>query len=329
MKKTAALLLCLLTLCGCSAKENRVDFFAMDTFMQITAYGDAPLDEAKSLIFSLEKELSVTNSDSDTARINSSGGAPVSVCENTAELVRESLELCERTNGALDITIYPVLREWGFTTNEYRIPDESRLAELSRYVDYRKVSVSGDSVSVPEGFMLDMGAVAKGFASDKTLALLKESGVKSALIYLGGNVYALGRKPDGSAWKVGIADPFEPNSICGRISVADKAAVTSGSYERYFTGEDGVNYCHIIDPDSCRPANSGLCSVTIVSDSGLLSDALSTAMFVAGKQAALEHWRTCRDFEMVLIESDGKITVTSGLEGNFEPTGGHEYEVAR
>lgn len=329
MKKVSAILLCLIFLCGCSISEHRADFFAMNTIMQITAYGDAPTDEAKAMIMSLEKQLSVTDSDSDISRINTAGGKAVSVGADTAELIKGALKLCERTNGALDITIYPVLREWGFTTDEYRIPAKERLAELSEYVDYRAVKITENGVSVPEGFMLDLGAVAKGYASDKTLTLLKENGVKSALINLGGNVYALGKKPDGSAWKIGIADPLEPNTICGKISITDKAAVTSGSYERYFIGEDGVKYCHIIDPANLRPADSGLASVTIVAESGLLCDALSTAMFVMGKQAALEHWRTYRDFEMVLIETDGKITVTDGLEGVFEPVGERDYEIAR
>lgn len=329
MKKVSAILLCLIFFCGCSISEHRADFFAMNTIMQITAYGDAPTDEAKAMIVSLEKQLSVTDSDSDISRINTAGGKAVSVGADTAELIKGALKLCERTNGALDITIYPVLREWGFTTDEYRIPAEGRLAELSDYVDFRAVEITENGVSVPEGFMLDLGAVTKGYASDKTLALLKENGVKSALINLGGNVYALGKKPDGSVWKIGIADPLEPNTICGRISLTNKSAVTSGSYERYFIGEDGVKYCHIIDPANRRPADNGLAAVTIVAESGLLCDALSTAMFVMGKQAALEHWRTYRDFEMVLIETDGKITVTDGLEGVFEPVGERDYEVAR
>ncbi|MGN0650245.1 MAG: FAD:protein FMN transferase [Oscillospiraceae bacterium] len=329
MKRIAALFLCLLVFCGCSARETRTDFFAMNTFMQITAYGDAPADEAKAMIISLEKALSVTYADSDISRINSSNGEAVAVSAETAELIQAAIKLCERTDGALDITIYPVVREWGFTTDNYRIPDQETLSELSEYVDYRKVKTDGGSVSLPEGFMLDLGAVAKGCAADKTLALFKQNGVKSALINLGGNVYALGSKPDGSAWKIGIADPLKPEEICGRISVCDKAAVTSGDYERFFIGEDGKKYCHIIDPSDCRPADNGLCSVTIIADSGLLCDALSTAMFVMGKQAALEHWRTYRDFEMVLIEADGSITVTEGLEGVFEPVGERSYEVAR
>ena len=329
MKKIGALLLCLLILCGCSASERITDFYAMNTIMRITTYGEAPTESAKALIQALDKQLSVTDSGSDIAKINAAGGKAVSVSGHTEALIRSALELCERTGGKLDITIYPVVREWGFTTDEYQIPDSDRLAELSQYVDYRRVSVSGGSVTVPEGFMLDMGAVAKGFASDKTLALLKENGVSSALIFLGGNVYALGKKPDGSAWKIGIADPFEPGEICAKLSVTDKAAVTSGDYERYFVGEDGVKYCHIINPETCRPADNGLCSVTIVADSGLLCDALSTALFAAGKQAALEHWRNYRDFEMVLIESDGKITVTAGLEDTFEPLGGRNYEIVQ
>ena len=328
IKRIFCVLCCLIFLCGCSAKQTRADFFAMNTIMQITAYG-APTDKARELVQSLDKQLSVTDPDSDISRINSSAGSSVSISESTSELIQTSLEMCARTNGALDITIYPVVREWGFTTDSFRIPDSGRLAALADYVDYRRVTVGGGSACVPEGFMLDLGATAKGFASDKVLALFRESEVSSALINLGGNIYALGSKPDGSPWEIGVADPLDPQNICGKLALTDKAAVTSGNYERYFIGDDGVTYCHIIDPADCRPADNGLAAVTIVADSGVMSDALSTAMFVMGKNSAIEHWRSYRDFEMLLIESDGSITITEGLEGIFTPIGGRKYEIAR
>ena len=146
---------------------------------------------------------------------------------------------------------------------------------------------------------------------------MKQGGAASALLDLGGNIQAVGSKPDGSPWRVAIRDPAGDGNI-GVVEVADQVVVTSGGYERYFE-EDGVLYWHIIDPATGWPARSGLTSVTVVGESGLLCDGLSTALFVMGREGALEHWRQHRDFEAVLVSEDGSVTITAGLEGRFTP----------
>lgn len=333
MRKLLIAAICCLLLVGCAASgdtENNSaqtesvslhskEIFAMDTYMTIKAYSsdNKPLESAERLIDRLEDELSVTSPESDIGRLNSAFGQEITIGDDSAELIEKSTELCERTGGALDITIYPVLREWGFTTREYQIPAKEELLSLLESVDYSKISANGNNVRLLPGQMIDLGAVAKGYTGDKIISLFKESGITSAIISLGGNVHALGSKPDGSPWKIALTDPNSPQTYIGNIEVFDKAVITSGGYERYFIGEDGKRYCHIISPFDGYPVNNGIASVTVIGDSGILCDALSTALFVMGKDAAIEHWREHNDFEMIIIEESGEITVTEGIQGSF------------
>ncbi|MBQ5568250.1 MAG: FAD:protein FMN transferase, partial [Oscillospiraceae bacterium] len=301
MKRAAALfaaLVMLITAQSCASSEKTADFFAMDTYMSIKAYGGGDaVERAETLVFELERKLSATDGASEISAVNSAGSAKVS--QETAELVTSALSLCELSGGALDICVYPVTRAWGFTTGDYRVPQEAELEELLRLVDYTKVTVSGDTVTLGEGMLIDLGAVAKGYAGDRVTELLRSSGVKSALINLGGNVQCLGRKPDGTKWKIGVQDPSGSGYV-GVIEAEDEAVVTSGGYERYFE-LDGKTYWHIIDPSDGRPADSGIISVTVVGASGLACDGLSTALFVIGKEKASELWRENGGFEVVFV----------------------------
>ena len=294
----------------------------MDTFISVKAYGadsEKACSAASARIRELEDLFSVTKPDSDISRINAAGGAPVRVSADTADIISEALKLCESTGGALDITIYPALLEWGFTTGEYKIPDEAAIAAALEKVDYRSVSLEGDTVSVPAGAMLDLGSCAKGCASGEMLTAMEKLGITSALVNLGGNVQALGTKPDGSEWTVGIADPFSPNELFGTLKIHDKAVITSGGYQRYFTGEDGHVYKHIIDPATGCPAESGLASVTVIGEYGLKCDALSTALFVMGKEKAASYWRENGGFDMIIVTENGETVVTEGIADNFKP----------
>ena len=329
MKRAAALfaaLVMLITAQSCAGSEKTADFFAMDTYMSIKAYGGGDaVERAETLVFELERKLSATDGASEISAVNSAGSAKVS--QETAELVASALSLCEMTDGALDISVYPVTRAWGFTTGDYRVPQEAELEELLRLVDYTKVTVSGDTVTLGEGMLIDLGAVAKGYAGDRVTALLRSSGVKSALINLGGNVQCLG-KPDGTKWKIGVQDPSGSGYV-GVIEAEDEAVVTSGGYERYFE-LDGKTYWHIIDPSDGRPADSGIISVTVVGASGLACDGVSTALFVMGKEKASELWRENGGFEVVFVTESGEIIITEGLSGRFTPSCGREVsEVIR
>ena len=322
MKKAkilAATALLFLTACADNAPYRiQSGFFSMDTYMEITAYGskgETAIASCKDEICRLESLLSVTVPDSDIGRLNSSGAAAVS--PDTAEIIKYAKQIGEETGGVLDITIYPVLKEWGFTTGDYRIPDEDTLNTLLQKVDFTQIQIEDNTVAVPSGVQLDLGALAKGCASDKAAEILKQSGIESALINLGGNIMTIGSNPNGSPWRIGIRNPFSSDENIGVLEVADKAVVTSGSYERFFTAEDGQVYHHILDPATGAPARSRLVSATVVGGSGMTCDALSTALFVMGKDKALEYYREKGGFDMILVTESGEIFITEGIADSF------------
>lgn len=303
---------------ACSAdKKEQTSFFAMDTYITVTAYGKNAKDGSEKVrerIGGLEKLWSVTDPRSEIYTANTEGTAVLS--DETAELVRFALEMCRTTDGALDISLYPVLTAWGFTTDKHRVPSDEELNELLKSTGYERISLDGNTLTVPEGMKLDLGSVGKGYAGDLAAKTIRESGVTSAIIDLGGNIQTVGSKPDGSAWKVGIKSPFDSGSFAV-ISVTDKAVVTSGGYERYFE-ENGEIYWHILDPKNGRPAHSGLSSVTVISSEGRLCDALSTALFVMGIERAEKLWRERGGFDFIAVDEKGGIYITRGIEDSFE-----------
>lgn len=299
--------------------EATKELFAMDTYITMTAYGrdaETALTEAADKLTGMEQLWSVTDPDSDIYAINHSGGQAASVSKETAELLSFALQMAGQTNGALEPTIYPVLNAWGFTTEENRVPSDTEIAGLLKNVGYERVRLEGNSIQLEEGMELDLGAIGKGYAGDLTAQVLKKHGITSALLDIGGNIQAIGAKPDGSDWRLGLRDPFSEGTL-GFLEIHDLAVVTSGNYERYFVGEDGKRYGHIIDPITGYPAESGLASVTVIAEQGRLCDALSTSLFVMGLDAAADYWQRYQDFDMILVTEDGEIYLTSGIADSF------------
>ena len=315
-------------LCGCSVQNypenvqnnskvmHTASLFAMDTVMELQAYGNEEvLSEAEALIRDIEKKVSVTNENSEISVLNKSGQAQLS--DDTAELLKGALGICEQTEGALDISIYPVLRAWGFTTGNYQVPSEKELSDLLKNVDYRKIDLEGSSVSIADGMQIDLGSVTKGYTSNKISEYFRQQGVTSALINLGGNVQCIGTKPNGDKWKVAIKSPFKDSKtgVFAVIEAKDVAIITSGGYERFFE-ENGETYWHILDPKNGRPAQNGLISVTIIGEDGLVCDGLSTALFVKGLKGATDYWKSHEGFDAVFITDDGNVYVTQGIENS-------------
>lgn len=310
-------------LTGCSTpsvrEAEKSSIFAMDTYMSFTVYGDAVLlEDAEHLIRSIEESVSVTDENSAIYAVNHTGEGILSA--NSADLLERSLALCRRTDGALDISIYPVVRAWGFTTGDHQVPDEDALRSLQPLVDYRRIgyNAAAGAVTLPEGMEIDLGSVAKGYAGQLVAQMLRDNGVQSALLDLGGNVQTVGSKPDGSPWKIGIKDP-RGEEVMMVLYIKDQAVVTSGGYERYFE-QDGQTYWHIMDPFTGRPADNGLISVTIVGDEGVVCDGLSTALFVMGLEKATDLWAQSGDFEAAFVLSSGEVYITEGLTDRFALT---------
>lgn len=330
----AVLLLLLTALSGCGrtnleAQEAENSFFAMNTYMTFTAYGEGAEDalaDARVRVEEVEALWSVTDEGSEIYRANHSGGEPVNVSEETAELVSFALEMAEKTDGVLEPTIYPVLRAWGFTTDTKQVPSQEEIDALLEDVGHEKITLDGTLLTVPEGMELDLGAVGKGYAGDLAAEAVRARGIECAILSLGGNIQAVGSRPDGTDWRVGLRSPWEDGTL-GVLRVSNLAVVTSGGYENYFEDEDGNVYWHILDPETGYPAKSGLLSVTIICPQGRLGDALSTALFVMGPQKAEEYWRENGDFEMILVTEEGEILITEGVADRFTLSEGRTEEI--
>lgn len=339
MRRAAVLLLsAALVLSGCQRvpKKAETTIFAMDTVMSLAVYGEGQqktlLDRCVEEIYALDRQLSAENPDSFVYALNHAGGEWAEVPDSAIlALFMDTLALCEKTGGALDVTAYPATQAWGFTTGDYRVPDAAELEKLAGRIDYTAVGTSNwegpsrrGGVCLPEGMALDLGAVAKGYAAGRLWELLKEESIDGALLDLGqSTILALGfnyqRDRMGSCWRIGVRDPAGEGYV-GVLEVTDRIIATSGGYQRYFE-EDGVTYWHILDPDTAAPARSGLASVTVVGADGLTCDGLSTALFVMGLEAGTEFWRNRAanglEFDVIFISDDGSIAVTQGLEESF------------
>ncbi len=338
-EKIIALLLCaamVLPLCACSGNEPvQKQMFAMDTVMTLTAYGKYANDgisAAVGVINAMDDMLDPDNEGSYTAQINSAEGKDVIVTPQVNEMLSTALSVYNLSGGALDLSVYPLYEAWGeFNDETGRIPSDDEIKQLRKNLGFGKTEITnfeGEanySVRMPSGTQISFGAVAKGCASKYAIDAMRKSGVTSGIVSLGGNVQTLGTKPDGSNWTVAVEDPNDTGSYVGTLSVGETAIITSGSYQRYFTGSDGVKYHHLIDPSTGKPADNDLVSVTIVCSDGTLADCLSTAMFVLGESAALEYWRNNGGFEMIMITKDNEILCTTGLLEVFTLTNRTDY----
>jgi len=337
--KAFSVLILIIMLVGCS-NENEVntskttstttvndtipaskEFFAMDTYMEVDAYGDngeKAVAKAEKEVNKLDSILSTGKSTSEISKLNKNKKQVVSA--DTMSLIKESVKISNETNSAFNPTIYPLMELWGFTTKNYYVPKDNEIKPLLNHmnIDNIKIDESKNEVSFKDSNMkIDLGAIAKGYTSSKIIDIFKENNIKSGMVTLGGNVQVLGKKPDGSLWKVGIQNPIGEDEYLGVLQTSDKAVITSGGYERNFT-KNGKTYHHILDPSNGYPANNGLTSVTIISSDGTLADALSTSLFVMGKDKAIDFYKKSNyNFDFILYTSDNKLIISDGIEDIF------------
>jgi thiamine biosynthesis lipoprotein len=316
-----AIVIAVMLLCGgCSAekevpKVSEVGFY-LDTVITLTAYteNDQLLKDAMEECGRYEKLLSRTIEGSDVWRINHAKGEPVEVSEDTAAILRCAAWISEKSGGAFDISIAPASTLWDFTSGEAVLPDAEALAGAAAQIDYTQVRLEGNTVTLPEGMMIDLGGIAKGYIADRVKTYLEERGIEHAILSFGGNIVAIGKKPDGTDWKVGIQDIDKPTGEYMLVAAnRGGSTVTSGIYERGFD-LDGVHYHHLLNPKTGWPEQNELASVTILSDSSMEGDALATAAFILGTEKGLELINSLEGIEAVFIARDRGVTYSSGAK---------------
>lgn len=298
------------------------DLFAMDTYMTLTGYGEhceEAVAAAVQEIKRLDALFSVGTDTSEIAILNRDG--QVSMSEDTAVVIAQALELYDNTDGIFDISIYPLMELWGFTTDHCAEPSSEELESVLAYVDASKIQYDAEAktVTIQPGQGIDLGGIVKGYTSDRVVQIFEEYGLVAGIINLGGNVHCYSEKIDGSPWNCGIQDPDDEDSVMCIVSVKDKAVITSGGYERFFTdSETGKTWHHILNPATGYSADSGLASVTIVSENGMLADGLSTSLYIMGLEKAMDYWRQHKEsFDMILVTEDRNIYVSEGISDDI------------
>ena len=297
-------------------------FYAMDTQISLRAYGsgaEAALAASASRLTELEGILSAEQETSELARINQGNqqnpGSTQALSPTLYRVIAAALALSAETDGALDISTYPLVCAWGFGGSASpHLPQAEEIARLLPLVDYRQIQLSEQGITLAAGMQIGLGAIAKGYSADELADLFAEAeGVEAAVISLGGNVQTVGQKPDGSPFLIAINDPQPQHQapVC-ILALGEAAIVTSGGYERYFE-QEGQIYHHLLDPHSGYPAENGLVSVTVVAKSGTLADAMSTALFVSGREKASRLWAAQDEYEIILIDDQNRVYYSEGL----------------
>jgi len=300
-------------------------FFALGTANTIRVYDadkEAVVEAAAERVFQLDDMLSAFKPESDISAISrnaDSGFQPVS--RDTYMLIKKAAEFGKASGGVFDITIHPLTELWGINKKGDFVPPEQEIRSALSLVNYKdirfNVMTNGVALKKP-GQSLDLGGIAKGYAADEVRRILTENGVKSAMVNLGGNIVAIGKRPDGNKWQIGIQNPLaSTGEYSGVLTVEDKTIVTSGCNERFFI-KDGVRYHHIIDPRTGKPAQSDLLSVTAVCLNSTQADALTTALFILGPVKGMRLLKKYKA-EAIFINRDLTVTVTPGLSKDYEP----------
>lgn len=314
----------IIVLSGCEKRVKKSQFL-FGTIVDITAivkntHDQKAVDLAFEVIKDIDSRMGVYNNDSEVSQINRLSTARVSA--DTFEVIQKAIDVSRLSNGAFDVTVGPLIDVWGFR-NKNHIPSDVELTNALSLVDYRKIRIDRPHLTVKlasQGMKIDLGAIAVGYAVDKAVNVLKDAGVKNALVDGGGEIYALGSPPGKDAWRIGIQHPRRMNDLLGTIELKDMAISTSGDYENYFE-VNGKRYCHIMNPKTGKPVE-GVMSVTVVANSTVEADALSTALFIMGAEDGMKLAERLGNIECIIVtgsnEKDMKINVSSGLKGKVQ-----------
>ena len=291
--------------------------FVMDTYCTIQIPGKKEvipfIEEGFQRVEEIDKKFNVLNQESPLFNFNQKNETIVD--KEICDLVSIALQISKDSDGSFDITVYPLLKLWGFYSGNYTVPEKEKIDELLTMVGYGNVVTRDDTLlKTDDNVALDLGGIAKGYALKETVKELKKAGVSSALVDLGGDLYALGTH-NGKPWKVGIRSP-RGEGVIGILEVSDICVVTSGDYERFFE-KDGIKYHHIINPKTGYPARD-MASVTVICKDAVKADAWATALFVMEPDKVLNTVEETPYLEAVVVTSKGKVLFSSGLKDNVE-----------
>lgn len=297
--------------------------FVMNTLVEQRLYGrhsEEAVAEVSARMSEFERLLSTYVAGSEIDQINQSAGkAPVKISPLTMDLLKLSKEYCQQSQGVFDITIAPVVLEWGVTSENPHVPDEETLASLLEKVDCNDLILDEKASTAMlrrEGQAIDLGGIAKGYSCDIFREVAQKYNITSGYASIGGNIVVLGKGPNKKELLFGLRDPRgDESQYIGSISLEGKVMATSGDYERFFE-QDGVRYHHILDPQTGYPADNGLISVSVISENGALADFLSTALFVAGKEKSLQQMER-EDFQLILVDEEMNVYLSPSLKENF------------
>lgn len=299
-------------------------FNALGTINTITAAGknvESAIDEAQKRVLQIHRRMSAFEEDSDISKINKSAGIVAEqIKPDTFEILMKAKEFSEKSNGAFDITIRPLTALWGFRTKLNFIPSNKEVTRVLHLVNYKDLILDKKNLTaelIKEGQAIDLGGIAKGYAADEVKRIFSAHKIVDALINLGGNIVTMGSNFDGKPWNIGIQNPLEPRGkYIGTINLSNKTIVTSGSNEQFFI-VNGRRYHHIINPRTGFPVNNKVLSVTVICDSSVDADALSTALFVSDFSMAKELLSSF-SADAVYVMQDGNVFVSDGLKDKFE-----------
>jgi thiamine biosynthesis lipoprotein len=313
----------------CSINKEKIyrkTMVLMDTLVAINVVADSPeradaaINSAFDEIGRLDKLLNFFSASSELSSINKNAGiSEVRVSPETLDVIEKAVYVSEKTHGAFDPTIGPEIALWDF--HSQKIPDDNIVSERLPLVNYKLIRIDKKKSTVylgKKGMLMDLGAIAKGYAADKAVEELKKKGIKAGLVAVAGDIRAFGLKPDGKPWRIGIKSPRPVNNgdeIMATVELTDMAISTSGDYERYFIS-NGKRYHHILDPKTGHSAD-GCRSVTVIAKNGFQTDAFSTGVFVLGPEKGMEVLKHM-GFEGVIVDKNGNVETTPGLKGRIE-----------
>lgn len=324
------MLACISVFYGCGKKNlqplEKTEYM-LGTVCSIKVYDgnkQQAIDSAYKRIKDIENKMSVNKSGTELDAVaDKAGRSYVKVSDDTLYVLKKGKYYSEQSNGAFDITIGPLVKLWGIGTDNPKVPSIQEIDQKKALINYKDLIIDEKNKQVmltKPGMSLDLGGIAKGYAADEATRILKENGVKHAIVNLGGNVLAINDNPEGKSWTIGVQNPFNTTGdYFATINVTNKTVVTSGIYERFFE-RDGKKYHHILNPFTGYPMDNSLASVTLVTDVSIDADAMTKNIFYKGMENGPEYVKTLKGVDAIFVTKNKEVYITDGLKNNFEIT---------